>query len=69
MFVALIRMEENETTQGFNMKKNSLDMLKWLELPEVTESELELVDTVKSRFSGDPALEHRLGKSHSFFTG
>ncbi|KAI9206251.1 uncharacterized protein BJ171DRAFT_597914 [Polychytrium aggregatum] len=41
----------------------STDLVTWLQLPEVTVEEIKIVDTIMSRFYGDPAYEYITAKN------
>jgi hypothetical protein len=38
-----------------------LDLVNWLQLPEVTPAEAKRMEQIQGRFQGDPAFEYILG--------
>jgi radial spoke head protein 9 len=46
----------------------TLDLSTWLELPVVTEHDLEAIESIQSRLTGDPATEHVVPKKSKFTT-
>ena len=40
----------------------SNDLIKWLQLPDITREDIDISENIKGRFTGDPAYEYRFGK-------
>ncbi|KAJ3007240.1 Radial spoke head protein 9 [Thoreauomyces humboldtii] len=45
----------------------SIDLVNWLQLPEVTAADMDKMTTVQVRFSGDPAFEYTIGETRDLF--